>query len=140
MKSSAGLHEERAILLKRIGRHEQALLIYARELKDFKLAEDYCIQTWSTNKEEEQNVFLSLLKIYLQKDEPLMDPALKLINKHFKRINLPRALELFPKETPVNQLFPVLEAVMRDRNTEKRNEMVAKNLLKSENLEVRMIF
>ena len=35
------LLEERAILLSRIGQHEQALIIYAHKLHDDKMAEEY---------------------------------------------------------------------------------------------------
>jgi hypothetical protein len=44
---------------------------------------------------------------------------------------------LLPSNTPIRQLYPVLEAVVRDSTAEKRNDQVVKNLLKSENREVR---
>ncbi|VDK28861.1 unnamed protein product [Anisakis simplex] len=36
------MHEERAILLGRLKRHEQALAIYTNVLRDYKEAENYC--------------------------------------------------------------------------------------------------
>ncbi|PRP83726.1 hypothetical protein PROFUN_09058 [Planoprotostelium fungivorum] len=141
------LFEERAILLKKIGQHEKALFIYAHELKDYRLAEEYCTKNYNPDKEEASEVFLTLMKVYLkpaEKDrasggviEPTIKPALELLNKHYKRMNVTKALELLPPTTPIRQLYPVLEAVVRDSTTEKRNDQVVKNLLKSENRETR---
>ena len=39
--SATGLLEERALLLGRMGKHEQALFIYVHILKDTKMAEEY---------------------------------------------------------------------------------------------------
>jgi hypothetical protein len=47
------MFHERALLLGRLNRHEQALAIYALVLKDMELAKTYCYQTY--NKDEEQS-------------------------------------------------------------------------------------
>ena len=41
-RSISALYEERAMLLGRLKRHEQALTIYTNVLKDYKAAENYC--------------------------------------------------------------------------------------------------
>lgn len=57
------LYEERALLLGRIGRHEQALSIYAHVLRDHAAAENYCRKQYSPEKEGAKDVYLSLLTV-----------------------------------------------------------------------------
>lgn len=61
-----GLYEERAILLGRIGRHDQALSIYAYKLNDPTRAEAYCQKQYDLDRESSRDVFFKLLEIYLQ--------------------------------------------------------------------------
>jgi tetratricopeptide (TPR) repeat protein len=76
------LHEH-ALLLSRLGRHEEALEIYLRQLKDPALAEQYCDRVWRANKgtacssitgntgsttaaaTADADVYLSLVRVYL---------------------------------------------------------------------------
>ena len=54
--SPQGFFEERALLLGRLGRHEQALAVYAHILKDTRQAEEYCRRTALISKESETAV------------------------------------------------------------------------------------
>lgn len=86
----ADLFEERAILLSRINQHEGALAIYAHDLRDFRMAEEYCEKHYNDSTEENSHIYLSLLRTYLQPPDgtqPLLGPALALLNKHFARID-----------------------------------------------------
>lgn len=56
-----GLYEERAILLGRIGRHDQALSIYAYKLDDPAKAEQYCERQFELDSEGSADVFRKLL-------------------------------------------------------------------------------
>jgi Vam6/Vps39-like protein vacuolar protein sorting-associated protein 39 len=74
------LHEH-ALLLSRLGRHEEALEIYLRQLKDAALAEQYCDRVWRASKSTssssigsaagtgaaaaDADVYLSLVRVYL---------------------------------------------------------------------------
>jgi len=134
------LYEERAILLSRIGQHEQALNIYAHKLKNFEMAEEYCARHYNSEKEESRDVYLSLLKVYLQPPEPqkpMTQPAMNLLSKHYQRLNTPKALELLPSNIAISQLYLFFESVLRDITKNRRNNQVVKNLLKSENLQIR---
>ena len=51
-----GFYEERALLLGRLGRHEQALAIYAHILKDTKRAEEYCRRNYARDPEANKDV------------------------------------------------------------------------------------
>uniref|UniRef100_G3NP54 CNH domain-containing protein n=1 Tax=Gasterosteus aculeatus aculeatus TaxID=481459 RepID=G3NP54_GASAC len=60
-----GLLEERALLLGRMGKHEQALFIYVHILNDTSMAEAYCHSHYSSAVEGNKDVYLSLLRMYL---------------------------------------------------------------------------
>mmetsp|Transcript_7714 Transcript_7714/g.10647 ORF Transcript_7714/g.10647 Transcript_7714/m.10647 type:complete len:888 (-) Transcript_7714:2-2665(-) len=134
------LYEERAILLSRIGQHEKALSIYAHLLKDHAMAESYCARHYNPEKEESRDVYVSLMKVYLKpagEIPPQVGPALALLQKYYTKIDLPKALELLPGNTPIMELFQIFENAIRDNSTTRRNNQIIKNLLRSENFQVR---
>lgn len=51
-----------------------------------------------------------------------------------------QALELLPPDTPIQELYGVFESVIRENSKTRRNNQVVKNLLKAENLQVRVLF
>lgn len=57
------LYEERAVLLSRIGRHDQALAIYAHRLEDTAMAEAYAERHYTSG--DARDVYLTLLDVYL---------------------------------------------------------------------------
>jgi hypothetical protein len=61
--ATASLFEERAVLFSKLGRHEQALRIYAGELRSFKLAEEYCEKAYAEDPDGAKNVYLALLDV-----------------------------------------------------------------------------
>jgi len=134
------LYEERAILLSRIGQHEAALNIYAHKLKNIQLAEEYCARHYNSEREESRDVYLSLFQVYLRPpppQKPMIEPAMNLLNRHYQRIDTPKALDLLPADIPISQLYPFFEAVLRDVTKNRRNNQVVKNLLKAEHLQIR---
>ncbi|CAN0537980.1 unnamed protein product, partial [Ectocarpus sp. 8 AP-2014] len=60
--------EEHALLLSRLGRHEEVLHIYVRQLKNREMAEAYCGRIWERceSAAKAKKVYLCLLKVYLQ--------------------------------------------------------------------------
>ncbi|KYQ92348.1 tetratricopeptide-like helical domain-containing protein (TPR) [Tieghemostelium lacteum] len=143
------LFEERAILLSKIGRHEQALAIYAHRLKNFAMAEEYCDKHYNKDSEEARDVYLSLLNVYLKQQplsgapsstsgpEQLIGPAMNLLYKHYRSINISKALQLLPTNIPIDQLYPFFESVIRDNTKTKRDNQIVKNLFKSEHYKIK---
>jgi len=138
------LLEERAILLSRINQHVQALAIYAHKLRNPALAEQYCARHYSEKEsEEEKNMYLNLLKVYLKPPAdiepavaPQIEPCLALLAKHYDKIDSVGALQMLGGDTPLLKLMPFLTAVLtRNRHLE-RNDQIVKNLLKAEYLQV----
>ncbi|KAF9585929.1 Vacuolar morphogenesis protein 6 [Lunasporangiospora selenospora] len=130
-------YEERAILLSRIGQHDQALNIYVHKLRNFQAAEEYCVKNFDSS-DPTKNVYLLLLKVYLKppnKEKPMLEPALDILTRHGNHINPTAVLNLLPPSTKVDQLFKFFEKSIRESNKTKHMDMIVKNLLKAERLQ-----
>ncbi|XP_071963059.1 vam6/Vps39-like protein [Antedon mediterranea] len=146
-----GFFEERALLLGRLGRHEQALAIYAHVLKDTQMAEEYCSRNYHKDIEGSKDVYLSLLCMYLSPPEasslgvmenvaspqPNIDAALTVLEMHYQQIDTAKALELLPPTIHVSCISNFLENVMESKAIHKRSLQVLRSLRFSENLQVR---
>ena len=123
-----GFFEAKAILLGRMGRHENALEIYVYRLHDHLKAEEcvwflhllapnsttcrYCNRVFDPSSPKTSSIFLTLLRIYLQPGvsstaksstsstlppaATLLQPALKLISRHSRRLDATETLKLLP--------------------------------------------
>ncbi|KAF7725188.1 Vacuolar morphoproteinsis protein 6 [Apophysomyces ossiformis] len=131
------LFEERAVLLSRIGQHDQALDIYVYKLKNYAMAEEYCTKVYQEDPEKGERMYLTLLRVYLQpsnNQKPPLEPALDLLAHHGSHINASEVLSMLPKDTSLKGLFPFLEKYIRASNQHRNMDMVVKNLLKAEQL------
>ncbi|XP_021362075.1 vam6/Vps39-like protein isoform X2 [Mizuhopecten yessoensis] len=144
-------YEERAILLGRLGRHELALGIYVHILHDTPAAERYCHEYSERNREENKDVYLDLLKMYLQPPsssslgispgqgftpKPSMEAALRLMKEHAAKIDSTKALEMLPAATNIEEILNYLESVMEHQATERRKNQILKSMFYAENLQV----
>ncbi|XP_071480649.1 vam6/Vps39-like protein [Diadema antillarum] len=144
--------EERALLLGRLGRHEQALAVYAHILKDTRQAEEYCRRTASMEKEGTNDVYLCLFQTYIRPPdpesmrlmmnntpapEPNVQAALNVLEVYHDKIDTARALEMLPDNIQVKDICGFLEKVMEGKAMQKRDSQVLKSLFYSENLQVR---
>ncbi|KAG0335759.1 Vam6/Vps39-like protein [Podila horticola] len=130
-------YEERAILLSRIGQHDQALNIYVHKLRNFQAAEEYCVKNYDST-DTTKNVYLLLLKVYLKppnREKPMLEPALDILTRHGSQIDPQAVLGLLPASTRIDQLFPFFEKSIRESNKAKHMDMIVKNLLKAERLQ-----
>ncbi len=79
------LNEERATAYSRLGKHQEALEIYCTKLKDFKGAEEYCIQHYELTEEANSKVFQHLFVYYDQmwkQDSLSLDYLVEFINQY----------------------------------------------------------
>ncbi|KAF9387750.1 Vam6/Vps39-like protein [Podila verticillata] len=130
-------YEERAILLSRIGQHDQALNIYVHKLRNFQAAEEYCVKNYDPT-DTTKNVYLLLLKVYLRppnREKPMLEPALDILTRHGSHIDPQAVLSLLPASTRIDQLFTFFEKSIRESNKAKHMDMIVKNLLKAERLQ-----
>uniref|UniRef100_A0A6B2KXZ8 CNH domain-containing protein n=1 Tax=Arcella intermedia TaxID=1963864 RepID=A0A6B2KXZ8_9EUKA len=142
-----GLHEERAILLSKMRNHKDALKEYVHKLQNFDEAEKYCVQHYNKDNEQESDVYLSLLEVYLTppdkngpKESDLREAAVKLLNTHYQEIEVTKALDIIPEHTPLSLLYPYLEKVFRETTKSRRNLQVISNLQKAETVKVKTEF
>ncbi|XP_011445059.3 vam6/Vps39-like protein [Magallana gigas] len=146
-----GFYEERAILLGRLGRHEQALGIYVHVLHDDRLAEEYCKKYYRKDKDSLKDVYFFLLKMYLDPPSPStlgvsasqgivpkpnMNAALRLMKEHAPKIDTSKSLELLPSTTKMSEILAYLENVMEHQAMIRRKNQVLKSMLYAENLQV----
>ncbi|XP_014671052.1 PREDICTED: vam6/Vps39-like protein [Priapulus caudatus] len=143
--------EERAILLGRLGRHEQALAIYIYVICDLAKAEEYCRRNYSKTKDSSKDVFLTMFKILVVPPDPTMigvmlpqlpnpEPqpvmALELLRLHANKIDTIKALQLLPLPTRVCDIHQFLEKVLQERASHKRRGQILRSLLSAEHLQV----
>ena len=137
------LYEERAILLSRIGRHEQALSIYAHKLEDVQMAENYCKRHYEMPDADEdcKRIYVTLLGVYLNppdKDKkPMEAPALHLLNRYYDRMDTITALKLLPPSIPVRKIESFLMNVLQSNERVLRENNLQRALLRSETLTVK---
>ncbi|KAG8449632.1 hypothetical protein GDO86_016319 [Hymenochirus boettgeri] len=146
-----GLLEERALLLGRMGKHEQALFIYVHILQDTNMAEQYCHKHYDRNKEGNKDVYLSLIRMYLSPPdvhclgpikiklkvpEPNLGAALAVLEQHHGKLNTTKAINLLPANTKIKDIQIFLEKVLEENAQRKRFNQVLKNLLHSDFLRV----
>ncbi|XP_067938529.1 vam6/Vps39-like protein [Watersipora subatra] len=147
-------YEERAILLGRCGHHRQALFIYVHLLQRVDLAEDYCRQYYDKNVAGRCDVYIHLLGYYLRPAESLIDAkelygtrtiqnmtantesAIKLLKLHSNKLDSRKVLELLPADFSLYEMLPYLEKIIENGESQKRENMVLRNLLSSEKLVV----
>ncbi|CAO3612687.1 unnamed protein product [Cunninghamella echinulata] len=138
------LFDERAILLSRIGQHDQALDIYVYKLKNYSMAEEYCTKIYREDPEKGGKMYLTLLRVYLQpstgngkpKRKPLLEPALDLLAHHGSHVDASEVLSILPFHTPLQGLFPFFEKYLRESNRSINRDRIVKNLLKAEQFQV----
>ncbi|KAI9478472.1 MAG: CNH domain-containing protein [Benjaminiella poitrasii] len=134
------LFEERAILLSRIGQHDQALDIYVYKLKNYVMAEEYCTKVYQEDPVKGEKMYLTLLKVYFKPtsghQKPLVEPALELLAHHGSHIDAKEVLSILPRETKLHGLFPFFEKYIREANKNRNMDLIVKNLLKAEQIQV----
>ncbi|GAA5860999.1 hypothetical protein JCM5353_003083 [Sporobolomyces roseus] len=131
---SEDMHEVRAILLGRLGRHEGALQIYVYQLEDHATAEQYCKRVYDNDESMRSTIFPLLLRLYLRPrpSHPLLfGPALSLLSTHAARIDPLEAFDLLPPLVSLSDMQVYLKKTLR-RSTERRREAVmVKNVARS---------
>ncbi|XP_072391352.1 vam6/Vps39-like protein [Diabrotica undecimpunctata] len=145
------LLEERAVILGRLGKHEQAVTIYVRALGDIEKAEKYCKKVFENNAPGSQNVYVSLIKLILDPDscplslpgltlspktaQPDVELALRLLQENANHMNPLEALFILPDNIPVSRIHKFLLVAMQKVTQERRNMQLMKGLLYAEHLQ-----
>nr|CAD7463732.1 unnamed protein product [Timema tahoe] len=115
------MFEERAIILGKLGRHEQALSVYVSVLGDVPKAMEYC---------DKVSVPAPI------KTEPDLETALALLEQHANKINPVKALSALPDKVPLVCIKHFLETSLQKELNNRRKSQVLKGLLYAEHLQV----
>ncbi|XP_042232169.1 vam6/Vps39-like protein isoform X2 [Homarus americanus] len=143
-----GLHEERAVLLGRLGQHHQALSIYTNTLRDTQAALRYC-QKHYTPSGPGSEVYLTLLKLLVspidirstsgspvmqqqqQAGKPDVETVLELLQNHLHCIDLGQALKVLPDEVTLNLLKPFIHASFNLASSVCKQKQIMRGLTQS---------
>eukprot|EP00818_Percolomonas_sp_WS_P000748 CAMPEP_0117442948 /NCGR_PEP_ID=MMETSP0759-20121206/4428_1 /TAXON_ID=63605 /ORGANISM="Percolomonas cosmopolitus, Strain WS" /LENGTH=905 /DNA_ID=CAMNT_0005234879 /DNA_START=187 /DNA_END=2901 /DNA_ORIENTATION=+ len=130
---------ERAILLGKIDRHDQALMYYIHKLDRTDLAEEYCVERYDENNMSTRDIFITAIQLYLQPPEgkePRIEDVIRLLVQHYDKIDIIKALQLIPDDIYLKNLEFYLQEVLREHVQKRRRKLVMKNLARSENMQV----
>ncbi|CAK1543127.1 unnamed protein product [Leptosia nina] len=149
------LFEERAVILGKLGRHEQALAIYIQILGDVERAIRYCDNVWDRANEKSTDVYVILMRILLSPEQsgalsgplasvprhprsstPDLETALAILEKHADKISPIKALSVLPNSVSLSRLKNFLESALQSQLTLKRRTQVLKGLLYAEHTQV----
>ncbi|KAJ0176101.1 hypothetical protein K1T71_008275 [Dendrolimus kikuchii] len=149
------LFEERAIVLGKLSRHEQALAIYVLILGDVEKAIRYCENVCETSKDKNQDIYVILMRILINPEQggalngplaniprhpktsvPDLETALNILEKHASSISPLKALSVLPDSVPLSRLKHFLESALDSQLSLKRRMQVLKGLLYAEHMQV----
>ncbi|KJE88502.1 TGF beta receptor associated protein [Capsaspora owczarzaki ATCC 30864] len=134
------LYSECAILYGKMDEHEKALSILVHRLQDFKGAERYCAVTQGVGREFRRNLYLTLLKVYMTPvggGEPLVIPAVDLLNNQGSHFDVAKVMELLPSDWSINLVSQFLQRGIDENLRHARELMIVKNLLRAQYISTR---
>lgn len=153
---SEGLNEESAIVLGKLGEHEEALKIFVYVLNNSKRAEEYCLSVYKKKLPKSEDIFLKLLKLYVHppdsfRSEELQrkmsissasalsrDPStrvnftrkiVELLNKHGDKIDPIEAISALPDEFNLLDLKNYLSATFKKKLQESHEKEMFRQLM-----------
>ncbi|XP_017772683.1 PREDICTED: vam6/Vps39-like protein isoform X2 [Nicrophorus vespilloides] len=147
------LLDERAIILGKIGQHEQVLVIYVRAMGDVDKAVNYCNTLYDNKVPGCENVYVSLIKLLLDPNsltsdlsdvtlspktaQPDVDTALQLLETYAFRVNSLNCLNILPDNLPISRISRFLQIALHESIKERRRMQLLKGLLYAEHLQCR---
>lgn len=121
------LYEEQVLCFTKLGRHEEALNILFTNVRSYSKATSHCAKF---NEESDVNLFVVLLKVYLQltKDGAMPKVVLKLLNDFPQYLRPDEVIPLLPSTVKIEQLEKYLNQSLRHNMTKLCSGQIEKNL------------
>ncbi|KAL1489629.1 hypothetical protein ABEB36_013573 [Hypothenemus hampei] len=148
---SDSLLEERALILGRLGKHDQAIALYVRALGDIEKAKNYCSNIYEKGGPGSQSVYVHFINLILQPENcPLALPgvvlspktaqpdenlALQLLEENASKVNPLDMLSSLPDKIPVSRIQRFLSVALQKVLQQRKREQVLKGLLYAEHLQ-----
>lgn len=153
-----GLCEERAIVVGKLGQHEEALSIFIYVLNNPKRAEEYCLSVYQKKLPNSKDIFLLLLKLYLHPPSSFSSAQLKrkmsisssqqfsndsssqvmfsskivrLLNEHGDKIDPLKAISELPDDFDLFHLKDYLNATFKRKLQESHEKEMFRQLIMS---------
>ncbi|XP_003741565.1 vam6/Vps39-like protein [Galendromus occidentalis] len=149
------LYLECAIVMGKLGRHQDALTIYIHVLRDLDLAEQYCLEHYLQHKTVDREVFLILLSLCNRPADvclkalnigapPPTEPinisrVLEILNRHADKLDPLRAVEEIPPEVSLKKLEQFLTGLLETQNVYLSKLRLRQALLMNENFKMKEI-
>ncbi|KAK3931419.1 Vam6/Vps39-like protein [Frankliniella fusca] len=144
------MFEERAVILGKLGKHEQVLSIYVMMLGNVNKAIKYCHEVYSSQRDGADEVYVLLIKMLISPPDswlrgvpvspatskPDLETALSLLEENASKIRPIQALEVLPDTVPICRIRHFLETSLERQLNEIRRVLVLKSLTYAENLQV----
>ncbi|ODM93368.1 Vam6/Vps39-like protein [Orchesella cincta] len=146
------MYEERALIFRKLGRHEPVLSIYIGALRDINMALEYCRTTYDKNDPSKKDVFTILLKMLLspsttilpgfakESEEPLqMDKVaiLRLLKEYAPYLDPIRVLSVLPDDFDMCDMETFLKTSIQNQLAERRKLLIKKGLVEAEHLKAK---
>ncbi|XP_039293207.1 vam6/Vps39-like protein [Nilaparvata lugens] len=144
------MYEERAIILERLGKHEQALSIYVIIMNDIERAIAYCDRVHAKGSTD---VFVPLIRLLVdpptasgwlgglttgpdKMGRPNVDKALEILERKADKIPPLAVLDRLPDNIPLTKIKHFLSASLQTQLNNRRRTQMLKGLLYAEHLQV----
>ncbi|XP_050533096.1 vam6/Vps39-like protein isoform X2 [Daktulosphaira vitifoliae] len=144
-----GFFEERAIVLGKLGRHEQVLSMYVTVLHDTDRAIEYCDKVHKLKKEDSEKIYVTLLKLLIDppdswlaglggvtKSAPDLEKVIELLNKNAAQIATPDVLKVLPDEIPLYRIRNFFKISLNKIISDRRLYQINRGLLYAKLLKV----
>ncbi|XP_060871879.1 vam6/Vps39-like protein [Metopolophium dirhodum] len=144
-----GFFEERAIVLGKLGRHEQVLSMYVTVLDDVNRAIEYCDKVYKSKNEDCDQIYVILLRLLIDppdswlaglggvsKPAPNLEKVVEILNKNAAQIATPDVLKVLPDEIPINRINNFLVIALDKAISDRRLYQVNRGLLYAKLLKI----
>ncbi|KAJ3187941.1 Vam6/Vps39-like protein [Gaertneriomyces sp. JEL0708] len=132
------LFEERALVLGRLKRHGEALIVYVEKVRNFQAANKYCEAHYDPDDDRSRDVFLLLLELYWnmysEGNYPL-DDILSFLSVYGAKMDPIKALSILPLTLPLRYLTGFFDKCLHDMHRSRNTNEIVKSLLKAEGLQ-----
>ena len=147
------LQHEYALILSKMGRHDETLRIYCHHLADITSAEEYCHRLFDQAVKgvymkliltlispPEDSILLSLERGSMNGNDDavrLLHYAVSVAERNFDRVDSTEFLHALPKSIPIAMLTKYLNLIFESGNAKKRNLQVVHQLLRIQEVNLR---
>lgn len=145
------LFEERAIILTKLGKFGQALIIYVQVLGNIERAIEYCGEVYDRENPNTHIVYTNLIRILLHPPkqspynevqlhprcmQPDVETVLDILEKHTDKVEPEEILKMMPNDIPLIRLKKFIETAMHLCLEKKRRIQIHKGLFYAGHLQL----